>query len=141
MSETAQDLFREMLKAEIGPLLRDLGFVGSGQAFRLPTPSGYALLGFQKSTTSTRESVKFTVNLRVYTQDEWDYVGSPGKEPSPNMGYLAGWEERIGTSCPPADRWWTLTATTRDAVVADLRSVLQEHAVPALKERAASLLP
>lgn len=142
VSETAQDLFREMLRTEIGPLLRDLGFVGSRQAFRLPTPSGYALLGFQKSTTSTRESVKFTVNLRVYTEDEWDYVGSPGTEPSPNMGYLAGWEERIGNVLPArADRWWTLTTTTRDAVVADLRSALQEHAVPALKERAASLLP
>ena len=116
--------------------------MGSGQAFRLPTPSGYALLGFQKSTTSTRESVKFTVNLRVYTQDEWDYVGSPGNGGIAEHGLL---------------RW--LGRTHREPPAFPNRSVVDghghytrcrccrsegraaRHAVPALNERAASLLP
>src|SRR5439155_1336209 len=56
---TAQEAFTMMVKDEIAPALRELGFKGSGQRFTLPSETHWALLGLQKFTWSDRDRVDF----------------------------------------------------------------------------------
>ncbi|RPE41173.1 uncharacterized protein DUF4304 [Streptomyces sp. Ag109_O5-1] len=53
-----------MMRTQIAPALRALGFKGSGQIFELPHPASWALLGFQKSAYNTARHVEFTVTAR-----------------------------------------------------------------------------
>ena len=46
---TAQQAFVSMAKNEIAPRLRELGFKGSGQKFRLPSDTHLLALDFQRS--------------------------------------------------------------------------------------------
>ena len=67
---TAQEAFVKMMKEEIAPALRRLGFKGSGQRYELPSPTHWALLGFQKSAYSDSPEVRFTVNVTIAGRDE-----------------------------------------------------------------------
>ncbi len=57
---SAQDTFASMLREDIAPRLRDLGFKGSGRAFTLADDNFWVTIAFQKSTYSTRDVVRFT---------------------------------------------------------------------------------
>jgi uncharacterized protein DUF4304 len=71
---TAQEAYKEMLKTAIAPGLRSSGFKGSGQNYRLPSDHYWAMLGFQKSTSSDAGRVRFTVNVLVVSRSKWDAV-------------------------------------------------------------------
>jgi Domain of unknown function (DUF4304) len=55
---TAQEAFTMMVKEQIAPALRELGFKGSGQRFTLPDDEHWALIGLQKFTWSNREAMR-----------------------------------------------------------------------------------
>lgn len=65
VTATAQQVFSEMLRSVVAPGLRERGFRGSGQSFWLPDDRMWAQVGFQKSVSSTKDAVRFTVNLGV----------------------------------------------------------------------------
>ncbi|WP_084965824.1 DUF4304 domain-containing protein [Thermoactinospora rubra] len=79
---SAQEAFRVMLRDEIAPALRELGFVGSGQIYRLPDDRHWARLGFQKSAFSMWEQVSFTINLSVVSKELWEQRRSAGRLPA-----------------------------------------------------------
>jgi hypothetical protein len=60
---TAQQAFASMAKNEIAPQLRELGFKGSGQKFRLPSETHLLSLDFQRSAWNDILAVSFTINL------------------------------------------------------------------------------
>src|SRR5882757_3399617 len=62
---TAQEAFTSLLRAQIAPGLRALGFKGSGQTYELPHLETWALIGFQKSAHNTARHIEFTVNVTV----------------------------------------------------------------------------
>jgi uncharacterized protein DUF4304 len=72
--QTAQDTYAAMLKTLIAPGLRAVGFKGSGQNYRLPSDDYWAMLGFQKSTSSDAGHVRFTGNVVVVSRSGWDTV-------------------------------------------------------------------
>jgi hypothetical protein len=92
---TALDIFRLMMREEIAPGIRRMGFKGSGQSFILPSETHWVLLGFQKSTTSNANAVRFTVNVTAASRRAWTQARS-------EHSYLG--ERRARTS---------LTATSR----------------------------
>lgn len=63
-----------MLKTLVAPRLRTIGLKGSGQNYRLPSDDYWALLGFQKSTSSDASHVRFTCNVLVVSKSVWDAV-------------------------------------------------------------------
>ena len=102
---TALDIFRLMMREEIAPGIRRMGFKGSGQSFILPSETHWVLLGFQKSTTSNANAVRFTVNVTAASRRAWTQARSEhsylGGAPSANISYGDfAWERRIGQLIP-----------------------------------------
>jgi cold shock CspA family protein len=102
---TAQDTYREMMKTQVAPGLRALGFKGSGQKYELPSPDHWAMLGFQKSAWSDASALRFTVNVLVVSRAAWEtertqrsYV--PSRPTANRLWGAFVWQRRIGTLLP-----------------------------------------
>jgi hypothetical protein len=94
-AEKAQQTFARFLKELVSPVLRKLGFKGSGAKFRLDQADFRGGLEFQRSTHSTRAVVEFTINLSA--------VHRPT-----STGF---WWSRLGVLMPEFhDFWWRLPA-------------------------------
>jgi hypothetical protein len=90
-----------------------LGFKRSGQAFTMPSETHFVMLGLQKSTSSSADLVRFTINVSVISRQIWAQVREKRSHlpatPSPNTFYGDfAWQERIGTLLDGTDRWWTI---------------------------------
>jgi Domain of unknown function (DUF4304) len=138
---TAQEAFRKMLKEEVAPALRRLGFKGSGQRYELPSETHWAIVGFQKFTWSDQDRVDFTVNVTVTDRDEWEHARKERPyltaRPSANVGAGVGWEKRIA-DIVPADRdliWTVIAGQPTEPVAGDVVSVLADHVIPAVRRR------
>jgi hypothetical protein len=140
---TAQEVFATMMKTEMAPALRALGFQGSGQRFALQSETHWAQIGFQKSAWSDREEILFTVNVQCVSRAAWDEArGSRAwlpKRPSPNSAYPGGgWWERIGRLANREDTWWHVNADRpTDPITREVIGLIRERALPALRERMA----
>ncbi|CAM5282641.1 hypothetical protein LSHI6S_00350 [Leifsonia shinshuensis] len=103
--ETAQDAYKRLLNDSLSPAFRKRGFSGSAGRYSLNSKTHWALLGFQKSAYSDRDSIKFTINVMVVLRSDWDQFralspASPAR-PSPSAHYsreIGG--ERIGMLDP-----------------------------------------
>jgi hypothetical protein len=139
---TALDVFRFMMRDEVAPELRRMGFKGSGQAFELPSETHWVLLGFQKATGSNSTAVRFTVNVTAASKVAWHearptHVVLP-ERPSANTYYgTFAWQKRIGSLFPDGeDRWWTVTSDrSARSVAADVLEAIRTYAIPAIQER------
>jgi len=69
---SAQDEFRRFLRDVVSPAMRSAGLKGSAGHYRLPSPACFALIGFQKSASSTASAVKFTINLKAVSRQAWE---------------------------------------------------------------------
>lgn len=146
---TAQKALEAMLRDQIAPALRALGLKGSGQEFSLPSPTHWALLGFQRDKWSNRSSVRFTVNVVVVRRDVWDKAYAAhswmGARPhSRTSGYAVSdselpgfWYERIGLLMPRHDdHWWDVgRATDTKKLATEVVSAIDTHVLPAMRER------
>jgi hypothetical protein len=140
---TAQETYAAMLREQVAPRLRALGFLGSGSAYRLPDEAVWRRLGFQKDRYSTAEAVRFTVNLSVADKARWAAarVREPwiGARPSGNTRYALPAETfravRIGQLMPGRrDTWWEVVAgrdTTR--LAAEVAAAIAAYALPWLR--------
>lgn len=143
---TAQDHLKALLREEVAPRLREHGLRGTERIFTLASARFFAQMGFQSSTSSTRDLAKFTVNLQVIERAEWasarrQYAWLPPK-PNPNSMYAApvgGWGERIGTLVNAHDTWWALDAqgTGRDQVANEVVHAISNYGLPAMRARMA----
>jgi hypothetical protein len=71
---SAQDEFRGFLRGLVSPAMRSAGLRGSAGRYYMPSLSCFALVGFQKSTSSTGRAVIFTMNLKVVSREVWKLV-------------------------------------------------------------------
>jgi len=133
-----------MVKEQIAPALRELGFKGSGQRFTLPDDEHWALIGLQKFTWSDREEVEFTANVTVARRDAWEEERArrPGlpKQPSANIFYgTYAWQQRIGSLAPGGEerKWRVSPDRPTDAVAEDFVAAVREYALPAMREQMA----
>ncbi|MEA2826624.1 MAG: hypothetical protein QOG43_1063 [Actinomycetota bacterium] len=161
MTESAQSAFKRLLRDVAAPELRRQGLKGSGSAYVLPHAASWAQVGFQKSTSSTSDVVKFTINLKVTDKDHWDERRrdhSPMKDTPPPGVDRTTWDaerlarsayptrpaanlfgdgqvERIGRLIPgiEGDHWWSLTVDDAERVVADACRALLIYGLPWLR--------
>ena len=137
--DSAIQLFKAMMRDQVAPELRRLGFKGSGQSFLLPSERYWALLGFQKSMYGTRAVVKFTVNATVVDKGVWteSRENHPylSERPKANTLWVVGWWKRIGSLLPdPHDKWWTVTNEVEaEAAAAEVLAAIQTHVLPAMR--------
>jgi hypothetical protein len=130
-----------MMKEEIAPALRRLGFKGSGQRYELPSGTHWAILGFQKSAYSDSADARFTINLTVVGRDEWEEARRQrpyiGERPKPSTYSGVGWESRIGQLMPGGeDRWWRISGDLpTEPVAGEVISAIEEFALPAMRAR------
>jgi hypothetical protein len=67
----ARDSFREMLREQVGPALRQEGFAGSGANWRRRNDAGdWGVVNFQKSAYGSAHSVDFYINLSLVVEPE-----------------------------------------------------------------------
>ncbi len=129
-----------MLRDELAPRLRGLGFKGSGHAFSIPDDAHWISLGFQKSQFSDGEALRFTVNVTVANKAVWARMRQertylPAK-PAPNTLYGDyAWSRRIGQLLPGGqDQWWELRADSPDSrtVAALVAAAVHDYVMPAI---------
>lgn len=143
----ATDLFKQIVKDQWAPVLRHEGLKGSGRVFVLPDDHDWAMLGFQSSTSSNAEWVKFTMNLLVVGKDEYEDVRTRAsylsERPSPNVvGGPHRYLERVGRMTHGVDHWWYLRANDdSSALILEIAAVLRDVAVPKLREQIADRSP
>jgi len=137
-----QDVYADMMKTAFAPALRAAGLRGSNGRFELPSDIHWAQLGFQKSSHSGADEVRFTVNLSVIGRAEWERqkAAKPylGRQPKPTFNY-GPWADqaRIGElTSVGADKWWRIIrGADIKPVQADALADLLTYAVPWLKAR------
>jgi hypothetical protein len=140
---TAQEAFTKMLKEDVAPALRRLGFKGSGQRYELPSDTHWAIIGFQKFSWSNQERVEFTLNITVVGKDEWERARKKrpylSAKPSANTGGGVGWEERIGNLTPEKEerRWAVAADRPTEPVAGDVVGAIRDFALPAMRKRVA----
>ena len=137
---TAQETYRDFVKAHLAPGLRALGFKGSGRNYELPCRDHWAMLGLQASQWSDSNEVRFTVNLLVVSKDVWERERaerpSLGRKPGANAhpGRFAWWE-RIGLLMPDGtDKWWAVEAGMRpEGLAQEVLQAVEAYGLPALR--------
>ena len=139
---TAQEAFTTMVKEQIAPVLRELGFKGSGQRFVLPSEKHWAQIGLQKFTRSNRDFVDFTANVTVVRRDVWDAERTEQphlpQRPAPNIFYgTYAWQERIGSLLPErGEKVWRVSPDRpTEAVAEDFVAAIRDCAQPAMRKR------
>lgn len=141
-----QASFREMLKNQIAPALREMGFKGSGQAYRLDVPDHWAMIGFQRSYWAAPDEISFTINVLVFSKADWDQRREQRphlpEQPNPNRYYAPNvlWQHRIGHLLPPKPRdvWWQLKdGEPTEAVAHEVIAGVRDHVLPAIRQQTA----
>ena len=166
MTETAQEAYKRLLRDAVGPAMRGEGLRGSGSSYVLPDPSSWAQVGFQKSMSSTKDAVRFTVNLKVTDKEWWDEqrrAHSPMKDTPPPGTDRTAWDaerldrsaypvrpsatasgegrlERLGQLLPGVEghHWWSLGAHDAEEVVDDALRALIAFGLPWLLRQLSS---
>ncbi len=77
---TAQETYASMLREQIAPRLRALGFQGSGGVYRLPDEREWRQLGFQKDrySTAVTRAVRFSTFLASSSLSKRNVSVPPG---------------------------------------------------------------
>lgn len=84
---TAIAVFRDMLKSQFGPMLRECGFRGSAPTWHIKSTNGdYGSVNFQSSSATNHQGVLFYINLG-YTPQAWFDFQSMTTGLKPKRGY------------------------------------------------------
>ncbi|MBI3969133.1 MAG: DUF4304 domain-containing protein [Chloroflexi bacterium] len=59
------DCFKRVLATGVHPILKPLGFAKRGQNFFLNAHGNWGVVNFQRSTSPTKDRIRFTVNLDI----------------------------------------------------------------------------
>jgi hypothetical protein len=140
---TAQDSYKNMLRSEIGPGLRALGFKGSGGRYVLPDDERWQLVAFQGNRYNRADRVSFTVNLTAADKAKWaqtraDQMWLP-EQPTGNSHFPVDKMIliRLGNLLPPLgeDRWWDVTPDRTTAPVSsEVLGAIETFGIPWLQK-------
>ena len=114
-----------MIKNQVAPGLRRLGFKGSGQNYQLPSANHWAMLGFQKSDHCDSRRIYFTTNLLVVSREVWDREREqssymPARPTAITSWGTFAWWRRLGEVIEGGQEiWWELDAGRSTEQLAD----------------------
>jgi hypothetical protein len=131
-ADTAQARYRAMLRDSVAPVLRSLGFKGSGTRFHRSEGDWRLALNFQLSKWNTRDSAEFDLNIVV------SHVGTGGavellprevKNLAPGA-YFA----RLSYLCGLRDFCWKVTSeSSAEPLANDLIECLRNRLTPVIQ--------
>lgn len=130
MAATSPERFQIML-ASISPFMKQAGFRKRRQLYTLLQHDNVAAIEFQRSSSSTKLSTRFTINLGIWSSRIATAEGRP-RDPKA-VGLLdCQFRERIGFLLDPKqDTWWDITPETDiDALSSEMLNILGRLAVP-----------
>lgn len=106
---TSSERYIRLVCDEVWQVLKPRGFRRRGQTFSRESSEAFEIVNVQKSTDSTHEAAKLTVNLGVYYKIVDDLFGRPPQ--TKPMHYDCQYQTRLGRLLePPEDRWWTMSS-------------------------------
>lgn len=134
---------------DIGDGLRERGFKGSDQSFHLRDDAGSFVVGFKEDKYSTRDKIKFTINLGFGVRALYDRYPWPQEPNTPSLDHChfvqrVGWYNYhravapitkqtffSGIATKVHDVWWTIERPgDADDVIPQVRSLLLDVALP-----------
>lgn len=138
-NRSAQDWFRLMIDMGLAPGLRALGFVGAGRRYRMEMSGHRAEVEIVQSQSLIDARVRFTLNLRVPSRDEWSQQLRVRPYSTPRPSAPNGWEATIGQLVkvgghPVEDLWWELeVGHPFDSLAREVLTMLTTFGLPALR--------
>ncbi|HCT75294.1 MAG TPA: hypothetical protein DGT23_01600 [Micromonosporaceae bacterium] len=133
---SAVDLYKAMLRDQVGPALRVHGFRGSSKLWiKVDAGSGdYAIVQAQSSTASLASEVRFAINLAVVPVPWWQWQQERFGSKTPRE-YDGLWHARLtphlSSGKRGGDRWWQLSdAASADACGREVIALLAEVGLP-----------
>lgn len=130
------DAFNHLLKSMV-PLLKRHGYSRTVSTFRKRQDRNWGIINFQKSVSSNRFGIRFTVNLGVYSQTIAEFLEPLwGIKSSPKPIEMdCHWRRRIGSLLSaPGDHWWNIFEDTPiDPLMREIQTHVMERAVPEIE--------
>jgi hypothetical protein len=124
------------MRDHVAPQLRTLGFLGSGQNYRLPNPAGhFAHVDFQRGKWNDATECRFTGNITFVRHEDWPVGTWMGERPTGGGRYpVPGTYRRIGAYMNTDDHWWVIRTESDLAPIADeVVSIVREAVLPDLR--------
>ena len=130
-----QKAYQDLLTRWSAPVMKEHGFSRKGPTFYRRERDNWGVVTFQKSTTSTAERVRFTVNLGVTSGRLVEFFSGRSQDTPPSV-WVCPWRERVGFLLPERqDTWWTIDATTsRDELGRAVTDLLRSVVIPAVQQ-------
>lgn len=129
------DIFKDIIK-ELSPSLKQMGFTKKGNNFYLESGKNYGVVNFQKSKSSAKDLVVFTINFGVYSNVLGQFLYGYDDSIKPDVSQCQ-WEARVGAFMQGSpDSWWHVSAVDDFKVIAtNVLESIQDIVMPALSKR------
>lgn len=128
MNKMLDNRFKTVLSKLHVTYLKPAGFKKTGSNFRIYLPNGlYKIINFQRSMFNGCGECRFTMNLGIYFEKDWENPNLRFKE------YQCAIRARISTISEKytCDQWWDITEDSNDEMLyAELASVITEDVLP-----------
>lgn len=125
--------FEELIRA-LSPMLKPMGFSKKGNSFYLEAGKNCGVLNFQKSLSTTKNKIKFTINYGIYSGalkvfDNFDVKSRPTIS-------VCHWKNRVGFLLPKKqDYWWVIDdSVPLSELLTEIKSVLIDLAIPEIRK-------
>lgn len=135
-----------MIRDELEPRLRALGFTGSQGTYDLAVPGHFARLGIYEYWGNTSFRFQFTVDVLTVSHTDWQTFRATrlaaggddwGEQPQIGVHYGPGgpWSERLATLMGNPDPWWFISPRRPTLPVAEaIATGIEHHALPRIRE-------
>ena len=129
MFREPQLVLKDLLK-HIAPMLKDAGFKRRGSTWHRQGEGVVVVVNVQKDRHNTAKSVRFTINLGVFTPRLDDMRKAIASDPPSHTDCAL--RKRIGFLMPErADKWWEITAWSREkSLCSEIADVVERHVLP-----------
>lgn len=132
-----QDCFKYLVKAVFEPA-PSYGYKKSGQLIKKISFGNAAIVEFQKSRDSTKEQVKFTLNLAIVCGEmlKIDGLMYPfGTTLQSSKAHTSHLKLRIGKIVYGRDKWWDIDKSTDlEKLSAEIKEAIYLKAIPYIEQ-------
>lgn len=133
-----ENAFRLVLEAT-SSTLKGSGYTKRGASFRRKYGNNIAIADFQKSSESSADVLRFTINLGIVSAkilEKWD----PEKDPAKQSIWDAHLRVRLGELVYGKDHWWVIASNETGAEVGEeVATLVETEAVPFLDKHHSDL--
>jgi len=137
MKTETQEKFDRIIKESFIEILKPLGFKKKANNFYLPLDKIGHIINIQKSYYSTKDDIRFTINVGIFSPEYWlacfNYSNKdvPAFPTEPECMI----RERIGCMRGLSDTWYNITTTTDvEELIAEMKYNISSFILPFLEK-------